>query len=98
MDFNNFERFFDENPEYKAEYDSLTDEEKQKLTEALKNAEKFVYDFIAFMREFIKQAVNIYKNVISQYPNKRVVHLALYSKKERTRKKNMHRIIKDFQK
>ena len=32
------------------------------------------------------------------YPNKRVVHLALYAKKSRTRKKNLNRILKGVKK
>lgn len=32
------------------------------------------------------------------YPNKRVVHLAFYAKKNRTRKKNLNRILKGVKK
>lgn len=96
---NNFENFLEENPEYKEKYNALTDEKKQQLTEAIKTAEKAINALVLvpIVLELTKQVVELCKNIISLYPNKRVVHLALHSKKKRVRKKNMHRIIKDMQ-
>lgn len=88
-----FEKYLEENPEWKEKYERLTDEEKQQLTEAAKTIENVVYRLF----EFAKQAVKVCEKTISLYPNKRVVHLAKHSKKERVRKKNIHRIIKDVQ-
>jgi hypothetical protein len=96
MDFIKFNSFLDENPEYKAQYERLTDEDKQQLYEAAKNVEKIAYRLLAYIRVYVEQATKIYKTTISRYPNKRVVYLALCSKKERIRKKNMHRIIKNM--
>lgn len=46
----------------------------------------------------VTKAILTWKGAVSKaiqlYPNKRVVHLALYAKKSRTRKKNINRILK----
>lgn len=46
----------------------------------------------------LTKAILTWKEEVSKavrlYPNKRVVHLALYAKKSRTRKKNINRIVK----
>ncbi len=46
----------------------------------------------------LTKAILTWKEAVSKavrlYPNKRVVHLALYAKKNRTRKKNINRIVK----
>lgn len=68
------------------------------LAEAFQNLSRFIEEAIPIIREYAKIAVKICEKCISLYPNKRVVHLALHAKKERTRKKNMHRILKDIQK
>ena len=36
-----------------------------------------------------------WSKAVKQFPNRRVAHLALNAKKERTRKKNINRIIKE---
>lgn len=93
----NFETFLEENTDYKEKYNALTDEGKQQLTECLKTVERIVDILFPTIREITNQVVKIYQKTISLYPNKRVVHLALRSKKARVRKKNMHRILKDIQ-
>ena len=92
-----FEKYLEENPEYKERYERLTDEEKQQLTEAAKTVECIVENLFPTIQNIAKQMFKICERIISLYPNKRVVHLAKHSKKERVRKKNIHRIIKDVQ-
>ncbi len=89
----NIETFFEGNPEYIEKYNALTDEEKERITEVAKTVEMTV----SALFEAAKQAVELYNKIISSCPNKRVVYLALHSKKERVRKKNVRRILKDFQ-
>ena len=89
----NVETFFEGNPEYIEKYNALTDEEKERITEAVKTVEMTVSDLF----EAVKQVVELYNKIISSYPNKRVVYLALHSKKKRVRRKNTRRILKDFQ-
>lgn len=54
----------------------------------------------ALMRTFeeFADALDALKNlafdIFNEYPNKRVKHLAIYATKERTRKKNLNRVIK----
>lgn len=92
-----FEKYLEDNPEWKEKYERLTDEEKQQLTEATKIVECIVESLFPTIQNIAKQMFKICEKTISLYPNKRVVHLAKYSKKERVRKKNLHRIIKDVQ-
>ena len=42
----------------------------------------------------VKAYADLVAAALKTFPNRRVVHLALYAKKPRTRKKNMRRIIK----
>lgn len=89
-----FDEFLNENPATKEKYDLLTDDEKRQLTEAVKTIEDIWFSLISTIREVAEQAIKL---CISLYPNKRVVHLAVRSKKARVRKKNMNRILKDIQ-
>jgi translation initiation factor 2 alpha subunit (eIF-2alpha) len=93
-----FEKYLNENPEYKEKYGRLTTEEVRQLAECIRIASEIVETIIPIVREIVKTATAVIKEVISLYPNKRVVYLAVYGKNERTRKKNLHRIIKDMQK
>jgi hypothetical protein len=45
-------------------------------------------------KELILALTGVTDAVIKCCPNRRVVHLAIYSRKRRTRKKNFHRAIK----
>ena len=45
-------------------------------------------------KEVILAIIGVTDAIIKCCPNRRVVHLALYSRKKRTRKKNFHRAIK----
>jgi len=64
------------------------------------STDDFARAFEEFMRAFEKWAdeLNELKNlvfdILDEYPNKRVKHLAIYATKERTRKKNLNRVIK----
>ena len=42
--------------------------------------------------------IGVAQEVLTACPNRRVVHLALYAKKHRTRKKNLHRAFKLLEK
>lgn len=59
----------------------------------IKAIESLIPSIIAF---FAKELEIIGERIIQEFPNKRVVHLALHGKKARTRKKNMNRIKKSF--
>lgn len=51
------------------------------------------------MIEAVRPLIDLFKKFviyISNYPNKRMVYLALYAKKERVRQKNRNRIINDI--
>ena len=55
-----------------------------------------IKDICDWLFPIVKHAIEIAADALTQYPNKRVVHLALHGKKSRTRKKNLHRIYKDL--
>lgn len=65
--------------------------------EAIEKVAEAVTQLFARLWEIIKAAakvvVELWRAVIENYTNKRVVHLALHHKDPRVRKKNMHRII-----
>lgn len=86
------------NPKYKEVFDLMSDEEKQKLVAAFGMVSRLVENLVPICKELAKSVAAICRKIIAAYPNKRVVHLAFHGKKKRTRKKNMHRILKDVQK
>lgn len=98
MDIEDFKKYLEENPEYKEKYGRMTVDEIRQLVEYMKVAASIVESVLPIVREVMKQAYEMTKNIIRLYPNRRVVYLALCSKQKRTRKKNLHRIIKDMQK
>ena len=49
------------------------------------------------LRPTIKEIGYLMERIIDLYPNKRVLHLAKHGKKARTRKKNINRISKHFE-
>jgi len=60
---------------------------------------KAVSEMVKKMIEAIRPLIDLFKKFviyISNYPNKRMVYLALYAKKERVRQKNRNRIINDL--
>ena len=64
-----------------------------KLNQAMENISATVNVAIRAIK-VLTEAITKY--MYEQYPNRRVVHLALHGKRARTRKKNMNRIIRDF--
>lgn len=70
--------------------------------------QKRVDDFCKAVSEVVKKMIEAMQPLIdlckkfviyvSNYPNKRMVYLALYAKKERVRQKNQNRIINDWMK
>ena len=67
------------------------------LSEAFKPVVK-AYEKVLLptITEIAKEVVKIGKRIMYEYPNKRVVHLALHGKRH-TREKNMRRIMKWLQ-
>ena len=49
---------------------------------------------VPIINEVWKSVKTIVDVVLYHYPNRRVLHLALYHPKERVRKKNIHRIMR----
>lgn len=45
----------------------------------------------------LKRALDLLAEKIREYPNKKILHLALFSRKKRIRKKNLSRILRDIQ-
>ena len=85
-----------EKPELKAAYEKLTDEQKAKVECGFYLIGRALNTLIPFINTAIKAIGDFSKALYETHPNKRVVNLALYGKKQRTRKKNMNRIKKDF--
>ena len=85
-----------EKPELKAAYEKLTDEQKEKAELGCYMIGRALNGLIPFIANTIKVVQELSKTIIEMYLNKRVLHLALYSKKKRTRKKNIRRISKYF--
>ena len=83
----------DEKPELKAAYGRLTDEQKEKAEIGCYMIGRALNALVPFIANTIKAVQEFSKMIINTYPNKRVVHLALYGK-GRTRKKNIKRIYK----
>lgn len=69
---------------------------------------KQVEDFCKAVSEMVKKIIEAMRPLIdwlkklairiSNYPNRKVVYLALYAKKERVRQKNRNRIFNDIMK
>lgn len=92
------ETYLARNPKHKEAFDLMPIEKQKQCIEAFNNVALVVDALLPTIKKLAQQYAVIAKKVISAYPNKRVVHLALHGKKKRTRKKNMHRILKDVQK
>ena len=65
------------------------------LSEAFKPVVKAIESLIPAIKAVATVALIFGKKIMQEYPNKRVLHLALHGKR-RTRKKNMKRITKYF--
>lgn len=64
------------------------------LAKAITPVVEAIKGIIPVVKEMANAIGKLYESIMQEYPNKRVVHLALHGKKERTRKKNRNRICK----
>lgn len=63
------------------------------------NQSEFTFEFVAkVQKDLWLKLLGVYDSVISTCPNKKVVHLVLYGKNKKIRKKNFHRAIKILEK
>ena len=63
------------------------------------NQPEFTFEFVTkVQKDLWLKLLGVYDSVISTCPNKKVVHLALYGKNKKIRKKNFHRAIKILEK
>lgn len=78
---------------------STSDETKEiintKITEAVKSL-TVAFGCMAQAVQIVCEKITPFVEPISFYPNKKVKHLALHSKKARVRNKNRNRILKDL--
>lgn len=63
----------------------------EKVAELVRKAIEWIVDIVKAVAEVIRR---LWKAFIENYTNKRVIHLALYHKDLRVRKKNRNRIVK----
>lgn len=63
----------------------------EKVAELVRKAVEWIVDTIKSLAKVIRE---LWRAVVENYTNKRVVHLALHHKDLRVRKKNMNRIMK----
>ena len=64
------------------------------VEEVVKAIRQIAEEIAPIIYEFAIAASATAKNIYSQYPNRRVVWLALHHKRERVRKKNIRRIMR----
>lgn len=76
--------------------DSLGEMQKQ-VDDFCKAVSKATKTFIKVIRQLIDWVQKLVIR-ISNYPNRKVVYLALYAKKKRVRQKNRNRIFNDISK
>ena len=72
----------------------LTEAQIKAIEELAELVRKIVDKLVDVVKEVAKQVMILWRAVIENYQNKRVVHLALHSKDRRVRKKNTNRIMK----
>lgn len=78
----------------------FTEEQKQAIDDFIVACKNMIVDMTpVFNKVFdavkaIAQSINDFTDEIKSYPNKRVVYLCFYAKKERTRNKNMNRVLR----
>ena len=69
------------------------EEQLQQVIDALAPVIQSIIDaLVPLVEAYIDKAAELWDEVLKAYPDKRVVHLAFYSKSERVRKKNRKRI------
>ena len=70
------------------------------VKEAIEALGETIKSFMTGLTDFANALSETCSNIqhqIQSYPNRRVVHLALYGRTERIRKKNLNRIFKNFE-
>lgn len=78
----------------------FTEEQKQAIDDFIVACKDMIVDMTPVFNELfetvkaIAQSINDFVNEIKSYPDKRVVYLCFYAKKERTRNKNINRVLK----
>lgn len=85
-----------ENIEFTTEQMQLLQDVVEKIQEIIETIKEIVVDIIKQIAKAFSDVWDAF--VISVYANGKVKHLCLHAKKHRTRKKNLHRITKDFMK
>lgn len=63
----------------------------EKLSEVVK---EIVDKLVEIIKKAAEQVIILWRAIMKNYHNKRVVHLALYSKDQKVKKKNINRIMK----
>ncbi|MBR1620133.1 hypothetical protein IJ674_09605 [bacterium] len=77
--------------------DLLTQEQIDAITDAFAKLADAIRDVIQdLVEKVIKPLVDNLISYFKSFSNSRVKHLAYHAKKYRTRKKNLHRMQKDF--
>lgn len=78
----------------------FTEEQKQAIEDLAIAFFNIYVDLVSTFHEVfetlkgVAQAINDFVNEINSYPDKRVVYLCFHAKKERTRNKNINRVLK----
>lgn len=78
----------------------FTEEQKQAIDDFIVACKNMIVDMTPVYNKVfdavkaIAQSINDFTDEIKSYPNKRVVYLCFYAKKERTRNKNMNRVLR----
>lgn len=78
---------------------SMSDETKEIISTKITEAVKMLASAFGCMVQAVQimcENITHFVEPISYYPNKKVKHLALHSKKARVRNKNRNRILKDL--
>ena len=78
----------------------FTEEQKQAISDLAATFSDITIDIESLFKNVfetlkaIAQSINDFTDEIKSYPNKRVVYLCFYAKKERTRNKNINRVLR----
>ncbi len=90
------EKFISEHPDICEDLAKLTSELAEQIVKMVDFFGKFIGTAVQTLTDsyiFVTE-----QSLIENYPDKRLVHLALYGRTERIRKKNRNRILKEIEK
>lgn len=90
-----YEKLYDDLPEEKKKEFEQKGYAKEDCVKCIEAVGRMIENIVPVIKRMTKLALDIAKGIIKAYPNRRVVHLALYGK-GRTKKKNMNRIKRDM--